>query len=129
MHGTAKRNEGRTRIRNLDSDAATLEQLSIASEGSLEALDVGKLGIGEALWPVLLTVLNDTHAQDIAVAKEVGDTVDGRIIRQVAEMGRERRFVGKLLGQIVSNGVIACKRQGSVSMPCSDISCRPSNTQ
>lgn len=95
-----------TGLSNLDADGTPLECLSIACKGSLETLEVGILSIGKALGPLLLTVLNDAHVDDIAVFKKLGDSLDGRIVGQVAEMGGERRLVGQLLGQIIAQRVV-----------------------
>lgn len=95
-----------TGLGNFDTDGTPLECLSIACKGSLETLEVGKLGICKALGPLLLTVFYDAHVDDIAVLKKLGDGLDGRIVGQVAEMGGERRLVGQLLGQVIAQRVV-----------------------
>lgn len=99
-----------TGIGNLDADGAALEGLSITSECGLETLQVTKLGICEALGPLLLTVLDDAHIHDVAIEEELGDGLDGRIVRQIAEMGGVRRLVGQCLRKVVAERVVALNR-------------------
>jgi hypothetical protein len=100
-----------TGIGNLDANGPTLECLAIPGQGSLETLDIGELGIRKTLGPVLFAVLNDAHIHDVAVGEKLGDGLDGRIVGQVAKMGRERRLVGKLLGKVIAKRVVTLGRR------------------
>lgn len=94
-----------TRIRNLDANGTTLEHLSVKLEGGLETVHTGKLGVGEALGALLLAVLDDPDTDDITSGEEIGDRVDGSIIREVAEMGRVRGLVGELNGTSIAGSI------------------------
>jgi len=50
----------------------------------LQTLKVSKLSIGKALGPVLLSVFNDADADAVAAIEELGDSLDGGIVGEIA---------------------------------------------
>lgn len=71
---------GLTRIGNLDSDAASLEGLSIQSQSLFQALEVFKLGVRKSFRSALLAILNDSNIQNLAPIEELGDALRGCVI-------------------------------------------------
>lgn len=69
-----------TGIRNLNTDATTLEGLSIQCQSLHETLTIGEFSIGEALGPLLLAILDNADTDDIASLKEFGDRLLGSIV-------------------------------------------------
>lgn len=98
----------RTRIRDLDADGTALEGLAIASESRLEVLQCLELGICKALG-LVVAILDDANANNMAVTEKFGDSFGGRIVGQVAKMGGERRLVRELLGQVVTDRMVTFK--------------------
>lgn len=92
----------RTRIGDLDLDHATLEGFSIKSKSLLEALDIAKLDISEALGALHLTVLNDADGGDVTALEELGDSLGSGIVGEVAKVGGVGRSVGDLLREAIA---------------------------
>lgn len=94
----SKKNKGRhTRIGNLDLDHTSLERLAIQGQSLLQTIKGSKFNIAKALGALHLSVLNDSDAGNFATLKELGDSFDGRIVREVAEMSSIRWLGGECL--------------------------------
>ena len=96
-----------TRIGNLDADAPALEGLTIQSQGLDKTVAISELCIGEALGPLLLAVLDDADAEDVASLEELGNRLLSGFVREVAEMEGVRGLVGDLLRQVLADAGIA----------------------
>jgi len=107
------------RISNLDADAAALEGLTIQRQGLDKTLAISKLCIGKTLGPLLLAVLDDTDADNVASLEKFGNRLLSRFVREVSEMEGVRGLVGDLLRQVLANAgiasIIATTVAGSVS--------------
>lgn len=86
--------KGHTRLRNPNLDVPVQERLAVHAKSLLETVDVGELGISEALRALGLTIFDQSNACDVAALEEVGDVLGHDIVGQVAEM----RQVGAVLG-------------------------------
>ena len=74
----------RTRISYLDSNDTTLKTVSVVSQGLLQALYMGKLGVGKALWSLFNAILDDANIGDFAGGEEIGYTLAGGFVGKVA---------------------------------------------
>lgn len=64
----------------------------------LQTIKSLKLNITEALRALELTVLDEANVDNTAAGKEVGNSIVGDIVGQVAQVSSERRLVGECLG-------------------------------
>jgi len=87
-----------------------LEIHTVQSQGLFQALDVLELCIRKSLRSALLAILNDSDVENLAALKELGNSLLGRIVREVAQMRCEGGLGGKCLGEVVTNRVVASVR-------------------
>lgn len=95
-----------TRIGNFHPDGTALEVLSVKFQRLLEAIDVGKLSVGKTLGSLLLPIFDDADVNDVAALEELGDSVHGRVVRQVAKVSSVRRLIGDASRTTVAGGVV-----------------------
>ena len=92
------REGGHTGISNLDLDHAALERLPIEGQGFLEAFEIGKFYITEALGAHHLSIFDDSNAGDVTALKEFRKSLIRSIIREITQMGCKRGPVREPLG-------------------------------
>ena len=107
---TIGRKERLTRLSNLDADVTALERDAILGKSGLQALNICELGICETLWSLLLAVLDDADADNVASLEELGHTLDSSIVRQVTKVGSIRRLGWQIRSaDVVTDRVITWK--------------------